>query len=258
MAAVMVQAHLGPMPHHTVVPGSRPQQSGPGLLVGVGLALGVAWIIQSGVWHADSLARVPFGALVLPALVWLAYRWGQQSLWPLANTDALTGLANFRAFTSALEREVARVSRSGGSFSVLAVDLDGLKRINDTLGHAAGNLAIERVAHALTACARGGDVAARVGGDEFALILPGADRLTATIVAERITRSLVDDEVAPWVRVSWGIATYPVDGMTSDELVRAADRLMYDDKARHVARRVARQARRDARTPRSLDIGGLR
>ncbi len=106
----------------------------------------------------------------------------------LSSRDALTGLANRRAFELALEREVDRVARSGEPALLLALDIDHFKRVNDTHGHGAGDQVIGAVASALMDSVRPMDLVARVGGEEFAIILPNCASTFGTTVAERIRR----------------------------------------------------------------------
>jgi len=147
-----------------------------------------------------------------------------------ATHDALTGLANYREFAETLEREVKRADRSRNSFAVLLLDLDGLKQINDRNGHLAGNRALKRLANAMREHSRSIDVAARYGGDEFALALIDADPAMAEQVAERIRSCLCRDPGEVPLGVSIGIASYPADGRTGQELLEAADRRLYVQK----------------------------
>jgi diguanylate cyclase (GGDEF)-like protein len=106
----------------------------------------------------------------------------------LSSRDALTGLANRRAFELALGREVDRVARSGEPALLLALDIDHFKRVNDTWGHAAGDQVIKSVAQALVDSVRPMDLVARVGGEEFAIILPNCAAAFGETVAERVRR----------------------------------------------------------------------
>jgi diguanylate cyclase (GGDEF)-like protein len=106
----------------------------------------------------------------------------------LSSRDALTGLANRRAFELALEREVDRVARSGEPALLLAVDIDHFKRVNDTWGHAAGDQVIRAVANVLADSVRPMDLVARVGGEEYAIILPNCGVAFGQRVAERVRR----------------------------------------------------------------------
>jgi diguanylate cyclase (GGDEF)-like protein len=150
----------------------------------------------------------------------------------LAVSDPLTGLANYRKLVDELDVEIQRYGRTGRSFAILLLDLDGLKTINDTRGHLAGNRALCRVARVLRIHCRGIDTAARHGGDEFALILPEADRDAGLQVAQRISDGLIDDGEQPALSVSIGIAICPENGDAVEMLLAAADRDLYEMKRR--------------------------
>lgn len=147
-----------------------------------------------------------------------------------ASHDALTGLANYRELMDTLERELRRVGRSGHTFSLLLLDVDNLKRINDRLGHLAGNRALKRLANVLNQQCRVTDVGARYGGDEFAVVLIESDEKMALQVAERIEAAMKDDPEGPAISVSIGIAVYPVDGSTAQDLLESADQQLYRRK----------------------------
>jgi diguanylate cyclase (GGDEF)-like protein len=147
-----------------------------------------------------------------------------------ASHDALTGLANYRELMDTLERERRRSGRSGHSFSVLLLDVDNLKRINDRMGHLAGNRALKRLANVLKQQCRATDVGARYGGDEFAVVLIESDEKMALQVAERIEAAMKDDPEGPAISVSIGIAVYPDDGSTAQDLLESADQQLYRRK----------------------------
>ena len=147
-----------------------------------------------------------------------------------ATHDALTGLANYREFVDALEREVKRADRSHNMFAVLLLDLDKLKQINDRNGHLAGNRALKRLANVMREHCRSIDIAARYGGDEFALVLIDADPAMAEQVAQRIQEGLLNEMEEPVLGVSIGLASYPADGRTGQELLEAADHRLYQQK----------------------------
>jgi diguanylate cyclase (GGDEF)-like protein/PAS domain S-box-containing protein len=147
-----------------------------------------------------------------------------------ARHDALTGLANYREFMDRLEREVHRAKRSHHSFTLLLLDLDGLKRINDLRGHLAGNHALKRLAVVMNEHCRATDLAVRYGGDEFAVVLIDSDKGMAEQVARRIETGLQTDKEEPALSVSSGIGIYPHDGRTAAELIEAADQQLYKSK----------------------------
>jgi diguanylate cyclase (GGDEF)-like protein/PAS domain S-box-containing protein len=149
----------------------------------------------------------------------------------LAATDALTGLANYRRLSETLESEIKRSERTARPFAVLLFDLNGMKRINDSHGHLAGNRALCRLADILDSSCRSIDTAARYGGDEFAIILPESSAKEADGVGRRICDRLSNDREVPLLSVSVGIAVYPEDGRTIEALFQAADRALYKMKA---------------------------
>jgi diguanylate cyclase (GGDEF)-like protein len=148
----------------------------------------------------------------------------------LAVSDPLTGLANYRQLVEALETEIKRFGRNERPFVVLLLDLDGLKEINDVHGHIVGSRALCRLADMLRLYSREMDTAARYGGDEFVLILPETDPEAARLVAQRISRRLAEDGEEPRISVSIGMAVYPGDGETVNEILGAADRDLYREK----------------------------
>jgi diguanylate cyclase (GGDEF)-like protein len=148
----------------------------------------------------------------------------------LAVSDPLTGLANYRQMVEALETEIKRFGRTERPFVVLLLDLDGLKKINDTRGHLAGSRALCRLADMLRLYSREMDTAARYGGDEFVLILPETDVEAARMVAQRISKRLAEDGEEPKLSVSIGMAVCPDDGETIHGILGAADRDLYREK----------------------------
>ncbi|HTZ33447.1 MAG TPA: diguanylate cyclase [Methylomirabilota bacterium] len=149
-----------------------------------------------------------------------------------ATHDGLTGLANHRAFFDALEREVLRAHRAPSSFALVLFDLDGLKGINDGLGHLAGNHALQRVAVALRTNCRASDLAARFGGDEFAALLLDSDADSARQMAERVAARLREVPPHPPLGISVGIAAFPSDAPSSQGLFEVADQRLYLHKRR--------------------------
>ena len=143
----------------------------------------------------------------------------------MAHTDALTGLANARTLGRVLELEVARAGRQGTELSVAVFDVDGLKAVNDGPGHAAGDDMLREVAAVLAESVRLVDTVARMGGDEFLVVAPGAAGMT---VARRVLDALAGRSAAGRspISVSAGVARFPVDGTTPDELVAAAGRAL--------------------------------
>jgi diguanylate cyclase (GGDEF)-like protein len=149
-----------------------------------------------------------------------------------AERDPLTGLANHGRLWAALEHEAARAERYGRSVSVVMLDVDGFKKFNDRHGHLAGDEALARAAQLVRERSRASDVAARYGGDEFALVLPETSSAGARAVAEKIRASIEALHLGTGgVTVSAGVATAPDDGRAATDLVRAADARLYVAKA---------------------------
>jgi diguanylate cyclase (GGDEF)-like protein len=150
-----------------------------------------------------------------------------------AITDPLTGLGNRAYFGAALEREVERARRLQQELSLVLLDLDDFKQINDGWGHPEGDRVLTGVGEAVRSELRGMDMAARYGGEEFAVLLPGTGRAGARAVADRI-RARIESRFrgrAPHVTTSGGLATWPGDAGSAEELVRSADRALYRAKA---------------------------
>jgi diguanylate cyclase (GGDEF)-like protein/PAS domain S-box-containing protein len=149
-----------------------------------------------------------------------------------ASCDSMTGLANHRRLFEVLHAEICRSKRTGREFSLLLLDLDGLKRINDQFGHLVGSRALCRLAQIVADCSRSVDTPARHGGDEFALVLPETSAAAAMLVGHRICDLLAKDTEEPLLSVSIGVASYPGDADTIGTLLYAADRALYEMKAK--------------------------
>ena len=149
-----------------------------------------------------------------------------------ASSDSLTGLANHRRLFEVLYAEICRSNRTEREFSLVLLDLDGLKEINDRFGHLVGNRALCRLGEILADCCRSIDTAARHGGVEFAVVLPETGLAAATLVARRICDLLARDAEVPALSVSVGVACYPRDADSIATLLYAADRALYEMKSR--------------------------
>ena len=205
---------------------------------------------SAGLLGAALVDDAPFdGPTVLPRLVYLVSigylavvtagaRWRRHdeqvtltnALADLVERDPMTRLLNHSAFHARLGEELARAERYGLPVSLLVADLDNFKSVNDDHGHRTGDAALERVANLLRAMARRSDVAARIGGEEFCLLLPDTDHAAAVAVAERLRRSVASLTDPVQVTVSIGVSTFPGCAPTADKLFEHADRSLYEAK----------------------------
>jgi len=150
----------------------------------------------------------------------------------ISRTDALTGIGNPRAFEEVAARELARLQRRPSPLSVVFFDLDDFKSVNDVRGHAAGNDLLRAIGEALRTAVRGSDFPARVGGDEFALLLPETDAETCRTVVERLRARLQEAVTAAGFATTYsiGAVTFLDPPPGSDQLLAASDRAMYQVK----------------------------
>ncbi len=158
-----------------------------------------------------------------------------QKLEHLATTDPLTGASNRRKFIEQMQSEIARAKRDGTAFSLLALDLDNFKTINDNYGHQVGDVVLRNFVRQCLVAIRPYDHIARVGGEEFMVLLPRMLADTASGIAERVRTTIanasfgIDGKHTP-VTVSIGVSQYGRDGDTVDEILSAADKLLYRAK----------------------------
>ncbi len=156
--------------------------------------------------------------------------WLLEGVQRLAATDGLTKIANRRSFEMTLERELARATRAAEHVSLVMVDIDHFKRLNDTLGHQGGDEVLRNAAAALACECREFDTAARYGGEEFAVILPGCGPEQAYDIAERLRRAVAEAPNVTRITASAGVATFPAHAGDAESLVRAADEALYVSK----------------------------
>jgi diguanylate cyclase (GGDEF)-like protein len=172
--------------------------------------------------RADALMARLAGAFHAASLG--LYRLQQiEQLQRLAATDDLTKIANRRSFVASLERELARAVRNSESLTLVILDIDNFKRINDTYGHPAGDDALRNVAAALSVACREFDIPARYGGEEFAVILPGCGSDASLAAAERLRAAVAAAPAVNRITASAGVATFPTDAGDGDGLIAAAD-----------------------------------
>jgi diguanylate cyclase (GGDEF)-like protein len=200
-----------------------------------GLETGADDYLVKPVEPVELKARVKVGLRLQRALYDLAAK--NEILEKLALSDALTGLANRRAFQEALSSEIARVARHGRPASLLFLDLDHFKGVNDAHGHAVGDEVLAGFSQVLKVGSRRGDLAARIGGEEFALLLPVTSRPPAILVAERVRRSTEAHPLGRTVRVpvtvSIGVACTEdlPERYEAADLLKRADAALYKAKA---------------------------
>lgn len=147
-----------------------------------------------------------------------------------AITDPLTGLGNSRRFREALSAELKRSDRTGRPFSVVFVDVDNFKDINDTLGHIEADYTLTAIGRTLVTHLRGSDLVCRWGGDEFIILLPETEREEAVGLAERLRAEVAACEKCAGATISLGVSCFPTDGKDYDGLVANADRALYASK----------------------------
>ena len=187
--------------------------------------------IFDGPFFFAELAKVTsYGIMLSGALIDQARLFDQVR--SLAISDPLTGLANYRRLIAVIESELDRSRRTQRPFSIVLLDMDGLKTINDRYGHLVGSRSLVRLGKILRNHSRAIDTPARYGGDEFALVLPEAPKEIASRVAARIRERLAMEVEEPRLSVSAGIAAYPEDGDSAEKLLGAADRALYRMKHR--------------------------
>jgi diguanylate cyclase (GGDEF)-like protein len=181
------------------------------------------------------LALLLQAMIALPSYTMIIKGYADEALIMMATTDHLTGATTRHAFLDAAAGIFKSSDRSGRPVSVLFLDVDHFKRINDTYGHAFGDTALQRVAALIDKCLRGSDLSCRYGGEEFMVLLPHADGAAAEMVAQRILEEVrqtrFDEQPAFSLTVSIGVATrVPPSEQEMDAVFRAADKAMYQAK----------------------------
>ncbi len=213
---------------------------------------------------AQALAWVGFNAVALVLLADIAtaasraQRHARDEALRASRFDGLTGLYNRAFFFTTMEQEIRRSDRMGRGFTMLMLDLDDLKPVNDTFGHQWGDRLLRAVADTIRQTIRFTDAAARYGGDEFVILLPETDAAGGYVVGEKLRRDIAAVTLRAADRnvrstVSVGLVTYPDDGRTIEQLVAAADVAMYESKRRGKNRIVGYQTRTE-RIATAIDI----
>jgi len=162
----------------------------------------------------------------------------EEGIWRQANYDSLTGLPNRYLFLDHLEQEIRKAQRSGAQLAVLFIDLDRFKEVNDTLGHAKGDLLLSQAARRISGCVRNTDTIARLGGDEFTVILPdfgsraSLHRIVEDLIGTLAEPYALEEENSAYVTASIGIALYPEDASDLSDLLKHSDQAMYVAKTK--------------------------
>lgn len=193
--------------------------------------LSVDWLVRELAERTAEYVYVTVGTLIAFTVFGFVLGREGDTLCDQARTDPLTGLLNRRAFTERLHDEVARAARYGTPLSLLLLDLDGLKTLNDRAGHQAGDAALQTLARCLRSGSRSADLSARWGGDEFVVLAPETRPSEAQELADRIRASVASSPVG--ITVSIGVATAePVGAGAAVALESAADAAVYEAKRR--------------------------
>ncbi len=216
-------------------------------LIAVGLVM-LARAALTATWgasmdlHAPDLAQFAsnllfavFAVLATLGVVWIEIEQLRADLARLAMIDPLTAILNRRAFMLEYEREISRCTREKIGIALAIFDIDHFKNVNDTYGHLVGDQVLRRVADTLRASLRGHDVLGRYGGEEFALLMPGADTAAAMAGTERVRlavgeRPIRVGQVSIPITISAGVAAYGVNGSDWESLLRSADAALYEAK----------------------------
>src|SRR6266849_2741097 len=207
---------------------------GPQLLQGTN---GKLYLVHPPGKHLESVATWGDKSLTEQTLT-MQDCWGLRQSQPHQVRDSRTGLYNRRFLEEFLLRELARADRKKHPLSIITMDIDHFKRINDTLGHGAGDIVLRRVGLLLQGFVRQSDIACRVGGEEFSVLLPEASMQIATQRAEAIRKAVqelklkYEDHTLSDITISLGVAAFPDHGTTPVALLHAADQALYDAKYR--------------------------
>jgi diguanylate cyclase (GGDEF)-like protein len=213
-------------------PGIRAYAGAP-LVTADGHALGTLCVVDTRARQPEPAALGMLASLARAVVTTLELRRAMRQAEELALTDPLTGLPNRTALTTALGQAIARQRRDGQPFSLLYLDLDGMKRLNDLEGHRVGDIALREAGTALLLCVRQEDTPARLGGDEFAALLVGGDGAEAAVVAERVRHAVqATMQAYGWpITASVGAACFLAPPDDEEAALSIADGLMYAAKS---------------------------
>ena len=198
------------------------------------------WIAIIAIAPSPEVVALGAGGGIITATLFMLIQSQQMRLRGLAETDTLTRLVNHGSFHDALARMFATAARDGSSFALVALDLDNFKQVNDTHGHPYGDSILRDTGERLRASVRSTDVAARVGGEEFAVLLRGTNADLAEEIAERIRADLAAIPLdGGHLECSAGVAVYPDDAGDPDALLECADAALY--RAKHAGKAQTRR-----------------
>ena len=200
-------------------------------LISAGRTVSVVELRWAGADDARTADRTGLDRLVVPAASALDVAAMHATVAHASESDELTGLYNRRRFNADAERDLRQAQRTGSPLSLIMLDLDLFKAYNDDFGHQAGDELLQTLSHTLTATLRDGDVAYRLGGEEFVVLLPGADALRAVAIAERLRVAVEGMPGRRTVTASFGVATAPDDATDVAGLLRCADLHLYSAKS---------------------------
>lgn len=179
-----------------------------------------------------ALFTIEFVTMVTGSTIMAKLRYLLEESRLLSRTDHLTGLSNSRHFWDRMELELARMRRDLKPITMVFIDVDDFKKVNDILGHRAGDALLKTIGKTLQGSVRAIDVAARIGGDEFVILLPGEEESAGKLVVERLRSQLnaVQDGAAAKATLSAGVATFRTPPADTEAVIHAADYLMYESK----------------------------
>jgi len=180
-------------------------------------------------WH-----MIVLPLFYIPLGFWLGLLYDRVNF--LANYDVLTNVANRRMFEKVLSRYLNQAARSKLKLSLIFIDVDNFKQINDICGHELGDTALKEIAKKIKANLRPADIVGRIGGDEFVILCCNISNEESSAIIERIKKSVSEVTIGKFkLSISAGAAVYPEDGISTEELIRTADLLMYDNKSHRKA-----------------------
>jgi diguanylate cyclase (GGDEF)-like protein len=197
-----------------------------------GAALGVL-VIEHGMKTGSRMERRVISMVerfASHAALALRSAWLLEQVQQMAATDGLTGINNRRTFEQVLQRDVNKAIRNGEQMSLIIMDIDHFKKLNDTHGHQTGDEALREVAQLVAGNCREFDTAARYGGEEFCLILPSCASIEALAIGERLRQKVADSTSVVPLTVSGGVATLPTNALDAQSLLKAADEALYESK----------------------------